>query len=175
MLISLSTNAQDRLLDYNKEISFSVGYNSNGGITALRDNNVIGVPSIYASVQIYGFYIGLSYNSGDDHSRNLGIEKYSGYRTRAYHFGYAIPICRWFKVIPIIGYSTWESGYWDGSDWAVDSEGVYNKFYADYSHKAFDYGVSLHFTIAKFINLYTNVTANNISLGAGLTLPLRKP
>lgn len=173
LLTSLSFSSYAQLdFDRNKTIDINLGYNNSGALTALRDNDVKGLSAFNIVLGCYGFYFTISANYTGDHSRNMGIDKYEGYRTRTYCIGYALPITDWFKIIPTLGIAKWESGYWNGADWYVDSEGIVNKFSPHYSNKSPDIGCILQFTIARYFNIYANVSNNNWGLGVGVSIPL---
>lgn len=163
-------NAQN-IFEYNKSFEFGLGYSRSGTFAAMRDPKVTALNSAHVYLLFYGFYIDAGGCKNKDHTRNLGIEKYDGYKNGYLHVGYAIPVCRWAKIIPNIGYFYWAKGYWDGLDYTVDSNGIVNEFYAEHTYKKFDIGVTLSATFAKYFNAYVNVTLNNISVGLGAAIP----
>lgn len=158
-------------LDRNKAISLNIGYNNSYIIGRRKQPNMHGVSGISVGISVYGIYINLAANIEGSHHSNMGVDKYPGYNTLAYHIGYTLPINDWISVTPIIGKSSWQSGYYDGSDYTVDEYGVHNKFYAEDSYNAFDYGAIINVTLFKYVNVFFNITRANIGGGIGMRLP----
>ena len=164
--------AQD-LFDYNKTFEVNIGYNSCGGFRPLIDRRIHNISGMSASLSLWGFYLGfISNTQGIDGFRDMGLDTYPGYVASTLHIGYSIPLCSWAKITPIIGWSKWANGYYDGSDWGVDSNGIYNKFHSLNQYAFLDYGLVMNFTIKKYLNLFVNISANNIGVGGGFCLPL---
>lgn len=158
-------------LDRNRAISLNIGYNNSCIIGRRKQPNMHGVSGISVGISVYGIYINLATNTEGSHQSNMGVDKYRGYNTEAYHIGYTLPITDWLSVTPIIGKSSWQSGYYDGSDYTVDEYGVHNKFYAEDSYSAFDYGAIINVTMFKYVNVFFNITHANIGGGIGMRLP----
>lgn len=156
-------------LDRNKAVSVNCGYSYIFGKKEYPEMR--GLSGANVGISIYGVYINIVGNLEGNYDSTMGVDKYNGYRTVAYHIGYTLPIAEWFSVTPIIGYSCWERGYYDGSDYYVDDYGVHNRFHAEMSYKAFDYGAIINFTALKYINIYFNITTTNIGGGIGFRLP----
>ncbi|MBO5821282.1 MAG: hypothetical protein J6R02_06775 [Alistipes sp.] len=172
VLIASSAMGQTTFLDRNKTFDINVGYIGHGtNMTKYRDG-VHNVNAVSGSLCIYGVYLDVASNSKGDHSRNLGIDQYEGYRTRSWHIGYALPVCDFIKIIPYIGASRWAEGYWDGSDWYVNEDGINNKFITTGTeYHLFDPGIVVQGTIARYINIFLNVSRCNIGAGIGISLP----
>lgn len=158
-------------LDRNKAICLNIGYNNSSSLWGKKPSYVHGVNGISVGISAYGVYVSLAMNTEGAHHSNMGVDLYDGYNTAAYHIGYTLPISDWLSITPVIGYSYWQSGYYDGSDYTVDRYGVHNKFIAEFSHSAFDYGAIVNFTLWKYVNVFFNITSNNIGGGLGARIP----
>lgn len=157
-------------LDRNKAVSLNIGYNNSCFLGKKKHPNMHGVSGMSVGISIYGVYINLAANIEGSHHSNMGVDKYQGYNTLAYHIGYTLPINDWLSVTPIIGKSDWQSGYYDGSDYTVDQYGVHNKFHAEDRYSTFDYGAIINVTIFKYVNVFFNITYANIGGGIGMRL-----
>ena len=165
--------AQRNIFEYNNTIDINLGYNNSGALRTLVDKNICGVSGMQLSLCVYGVYLDAAFNVQGNSSSNMGIGKYKGYQTWACHIGYSFPVCKWAKIIPVVGMTSWAEGYYDGSDYYVTDDGVANRFKGNgYSYKAFDYGIVFNFTISEWVNLYVNIEAHNIGGGVGLSIPL---
>lgn len=164
-----SVSAQRNIFQHNHTFDINLGYNSSGGFIPIVNDKVSGVSSMQLSLSCHGVYLDGAFNIQGDHTSNVGVDQYAGYQTYACHVGYSFPVCKWAKIIPVIGVSSWAEGYYDGSDWSVINNGIVNRFHKNYGYTAFDYGVVLNFTIAKFLNVYLNVEAHNIGGGVGVS------
>lgn len=116
--------------------------------------------AIGGSLSIYGVYADILYKS-PEHRRTIEYpNNKSGIwhgETRAItaHIGYQIPLCKYVKVTPLVGYAKTEYGYTDWWSWGVDNNGVYNNFISQYMKDDIDYGGQAVFYIP---------CANNVSL-----------
>lgn len=153
-------------VERNKAFSFNIGYNYSYGV----EGRYKGVSGMSFALSLYGVYLDFSGNVEGNHAGNMGVDKYSGYKTQALHIGYTFPISDWMRIIPVIGYSTSAIGYYDGSDFTVDENGVSNKFHASDKSVFFDYGVVVNVTIVKWLSLYANIERRNIGMGVGVYL-----
>lgn len=168
----LYSYAQTNMLQYNKCVDFNFGYNVCNGPMSLANSNVERVSGLKISGSAFGIYFDASLNVEGNHSGNTGIDNYYGYKTSSWHLGYSFPVCRWFKIIPIVGMSKYAEGYYDGSDWYITRNGISNKFKQDgFGYIAVDYGVVFNFNIYKFLNIYTSIERCNFSIGAGISIP----
>ena len=80
---------------------------------------------------VYNVYAEVQFRS-PHHSRSYDVcvwDDESSYF--AWHVGYMLPLHRKFSITPMIGMGILKTGYVDGSDWYVSSDGVYNKFLID--------------------------------------------
>lgn len=174
IFICAASSAQEsKFLARNKGVSFGIGYNNSGSFRLLKDDYITGVNGMSIYMFCWGAYLDVAFNTEGDQSGNMGIDIYDGYKTSAFHVGYAIPLCKWFRVIPVIGYSKWAEGYYDGSDYGVNGYGIVNRFYPRKHLNAVDYGVVLQFMIGKWVDIVVNVEAYNIGIGAGIIMPLK--
>lgn len=170
--VSCSVYGQ-RLIDYNKTVDFNFGYNSSSGLLPAVNSNVYPVAAMQMSLSVYGIYFDASFNVEGNHSGNTGLGQYYGNKTSSWHLGYSLPVCKWLKIIPVVGMSKWAEGYYDGSDWHLSHSGISNKFVqVGYSYNAVDFGVVFNFTVCKFINIYTNFELHNVGVGIGFSYPL---
>ena len=133
-----------------------------GGIGQTED---LGMPVFAVSTTIYGFYfdVGVCPSS---HKSDVRVDKWDDNEALMFHAGYQLPLTKWFRVIPIIGYSHCASGTTDGSNYHVTSNGIHNKFTADESFSKFDYGTASVFNI-NHINLQAAITRYSWYLGVG--------
>jgi hypothetical protein len=172
LFLCASASAQEvkdnLFLSRNKGVVGAFGYNGCGW----RFDRVDGMTVM---LNIYGVHLDYSFNGEGNNEGNTGIDIYYGYRTHAFHVGYSIPICDWFKVTPVIGYNNWQEGYYDGLDYTVDGNGIHNKFTATSYVRGFDFGLVLSAEIAKILVLYVNVERYNIGVGAGISFRTDSP
>ena len=123
-----------------KTLSFGLHF---GAIGQAQD---LGLQIIVGSVTFYNVYVDFG-GWPQAHGSDVRIDKWDEDRAYLFHAGYQVPITRWLKVTPMIGYACDETGYTDGSDWRVTDSGIHNKFHADKEVKGFDYGGQVTFAI----------------------------
>ena len=123
-----------------KKLSFGLHF---GAIGQAQD---LGLQIIVGSVTFYNVYVDFG-GWPQAHGSDVRIDKWDEDRAYLFHAGYQVPVTRWLKVTPMIGYACDETGYTDGSDWRVTDSGIHNKFHADKEVKGFDYGGQVTFAI----------------------------
>ena len=123
------------------------------------------MPVFALSTTIYGFYfdVGVCPSS---HESDVRVDKWDDNKALMFHAGYQLPLTKWLRVIPIIGYSHYASGTTDGSNYHVTSNGIHNEFTADESFSKFDYGTAAVFNM-NHINLQATITRYSWYLGVG--------
>ena len=133
-----------------------------GGIGQTED---LGMSVFALSTTIYGFYfdVGVCPSS---HESDVRVDKWDDNEALMFHSVYQLPLTKWLRVIPIIGYSHCASGTTDGSNYHVTSNGIHNEFTADESFSKFDYGTAAVFNI-NHINLQATITRYSWYLGVG--------
>lgn len=104
------------------------------------------------SISIYGLYADILYKSPQhrrtvEHPGNRSGIWYGETRAIAAHIGYQIPLCKYFKITPLVGYTKVEYGYTDWWCTRVDNYGVHNKFVPQYVKEDIDYGGQATFYI----------------------------
>ena len=117
------------------------------------------------SLTICGFYADIIFK-GASHEDDTGVDTWEDEKGIATHLGYQIPIRRWLRLIPLVGYCKVSEGETDGSDYYLDDSGVHNKFVANWSDGGVDFGgmMVLHFGV---FNIYLGGTTSSAYGGLG--------
>lgn len=162
-LIALSLNAKAQ---YSETFSFcnksySIGF-LGGAVTFPSDNYVM----LGFNTTIYGVYFdfgGFPRLNGEATS-NTGVhdDKYS----LSTHIGYQIPITKWLRIIPMIGYSMKSEGYSDTGHGSLHPGGMTTDYYETGSSNGFDYGGQLVIGI-KHLNIFGTYNKHSIYGGIG--------
>jgi len=169
----LYSNAQTNVFQYNKCVDVNFGYNACNGPMSVVNPDIKSVSGANLAISVYGIYFDASFNVEGNHSGNTGIDKYYGYKTSSWHLGYSFPVCKWFKIIPVLGQSKYAEGFYDGLDYHITNNGsISNKFNVSGDiYNKFDYGVVFNFNICKYLNIYTAIERYNFGIGVGISMP----
>ena len=98
------------------------------------------------------------------HGSDVRVEKWDDDEALTFHVGYQIPIQKWLRITPMVGYAHNATGTTNGYNWSANSNGIHNKFEAEDSFSEFDYGAQLTFNINR-INLLGTLTRYNWYVG----------
>lgn len=139
-------------LNYNKRMIVSIDYSA----LNWSQGNVAGIT---ASLNLYGVYADIGFNTQGNHSlKNDGVQR-NGYKVRSYHVGYTIPITHRFRIIPIIGYMSWQSGVYNCS-----SQGEFKPLITE---KKIDYGFKVSYEIFEAVCVSASLQRHIIGFGIG--------
>ena len=139
-LVTQAQSYKEMFSEENRKLSFGFHF---GAVGQAQD---LGLQIIMGSVTFHGVYVDFG-GWPQGHGSDVRVDKWDADRAFIFHVGYQVPIARWLKVTPMIGYACDETGYTDGSDWRVTDSGIHNKFHADKEVKGFDYGGQVTFAI----------------------------
>lgn len=117
------------------------------------------------NLSIWGIYADVFFSPAA-HTDDTGVDTWEDDQGIATHIGYQIPIRRWLRLIPVVGYCKVSEGETDGSDYYINDSGVHNAFTANWSEGGVDFGglMVLHFGI---INIYLGGTTSSAYGGVG--------
>lgn len=101
------------------------------------------------------------------HGSDVRVDKWDDDECLTFHVGYQIPIQKWVRITPIVGYTYNACGTTDGYNYSCGNNGINNKFNADYEYKEFDYGAVLTFNI-NHVNVSATLTNYNWYVGLGV-------
>lgn len=140
-----------------------------GGVAGVQDDLAIGKRGLFGvNMTAAGIYLDALINLGkSSYDYETGDE--SGVTVFSFHGGYQIPISRYIRIIPVIGYGKVSEGTSSGTEWYVDYDyDVHHKYYENYGEKWFDYGATAVINIKHF-NIYLTYTKHFIYGGIGVS------
>ena len=147
-----SSSYSQNMFEYNKTIEFGIHF----GAVDQHNGAHMGFQTLMANVAIYGVYLDVG-GWAPAHGRDVNVGKWDDEKCFAFHGGYQIPIARWLKITPMIGYYNHQYGHTNGWDWTVDNHGIKNKFNASWKSVGFDYGGQIQFNIKCSDNINFNI------------------
>ncbi len=153
-----ANNYKEIFKETNTKINFGFHF---GGIGCSDD---LGLQQILMSTTIYGVYADFG-GWPSSHGSDVRVDTWDDDKALTFHVGYQVPITKWLRVIPMVGYAYDATGTTDGYNWHTDSNGIHNKFNVDDQIKDFDYGGAVVFNMKHF-NI--QVTATRYSWYAGI-------
>ena len=130
---------------------------------------------IGASLSFYGVYIDFLL-SGPEHKTDNHVNNTLWQDDEAWslNVGYQIPILRWLRIAPIVGYAQENYGITDASTVNIavneNSGSIYHDYYPQERFHHFNYGAGLFVQIGRYVELYGVGTRYAIYGGIGLNL-----
>lgn len=143
----------------NKHIGFGVHF---GAIGQTED---LGLQVLMANLTVYGFYFdigGWPRSHGDD----VRVEEWDDDEAFMFHVGYQLPVTKWLRFVPMVGYAHDATGTTNGHHWTTSNNGINNKFEVDDKFSKFDYGLGTVFNMKHF-NIQGTVTRYSWYIGFG--------
>lgn len=147
--VSYSRTWAEVIKQENRNVAFG------GHFGAIGQAQDLGLQIYVFNLSVYGFYFDIGLYP-QDHASDVRVDVWDADQAFLCHFGYQLPISKYFTITPLIGYANDETGYTDGGQWYADDRGIHNKFVEEYSVGGFDYGaqVSVDIPISKNDNRY---------------------
>ena len=105
-----------------------------GGVIGVQDDYSYG--ALGFNMTLYGIYADFM-GWPKAHEDDVRVDKWHDKSSIAYHVGYQIPLMKYLRIIPIVGYAKVEEGTTNGWDWTVGYGGIVNKFTAEKKSKWF--------------------------------------
>ena len=129
----------------------------------------IGTKTMYGvgfNLTICGFYADMLFHPSA-HSSDVEVDEWEDEQGFSAHIGYQVPVCRWLRVIPVVGYCDVSEGTTDGSNYSISGGEIHNSYVADWRESGFDFGglMVLHF---RAVNIYLGGTVSSAYGGVGL-------
>lgn len=141
---------------------YEIGFQ--GGVIGLGKELTLAGFGINAT--IWGAYIDFLLN-GAQHASSKEVGEWRDNQGIAIHVGYQIPITRYVRIIPLVGYGEINEGITNGYKYSVDKNGIHNSYKADWRHGGFDAGGSVCVNIG-FVSFYVTGTIWSVSGGVGI-------
>lgn len=168
MLSLFSFSAKAQMFDFsNNKEDFTVGLNL--GVVGYHFDGQI--DKTYAdfgygiSVSILGIYLDFMYQSPEHKWGNkiMPIE-YNDHTALTINVGYKIPVTKWLRLTPLIGYSNVTTGITDCSTVNVEyeSHAIYHDYDVEEIYPHFNYGVGLSLKPIKWIEIGGVCTAHSV-------------
>lgn len=151
---------------YNKTIEFNVGYKTSNWITSIAQDKLL-MNGYGVSISVFGIYADLGFTEYGDYYKNHLFNNHPKYRTIDWHIGYAIPLCSWFKIIPVIGKSRLYYGRIFEPYVEIDKTNTKIPY-----NRKLDYGAILQFTVFHILNLQLEIERYNLGASIGIRIPL---
>lgn len=150
------------LLYYNNTVEVGVHFGYETRTSNYWGYN-INSPVITASIAAYGIYIDFG-GWGPSHRNDYRFDDWDDESILFGHIGYQIPLSRFIKITPMIGYYNHKIGWTDGYDWYYDYDGYKtNRFVTEYEWDSFDVGgqVQLSIPCSDIVNFNVMGTITN--------------
>ena len=136
-----------------------------GGALGLNSKITLGGGGV--SMTICGVYLDFI-GSPTKHGGSTEVKKWKDTRGVTFHAGYQVPIARWLRIIPEIGYYSVTEGTTDGSNYSVDKNGIHNKYTVKWKDSGLDYGGVLVLHLFHCFDINFAVTKNTMYGGLGV-------
>ena len=130
-------------LGLNKCMTIAAGYNN----CRFDDSNV---SQLAFSASIYGVYADVSFNVANNPTFRSKTPEDKAVSLFSVHTGYNIPLCKWFRITPVVGCV------------------MYHKTLPAAQSFKVDYGFVCSFVVAEWLNLYANLERYHVGFGAGI-------
>ena len=157
-------------------------YNIYSDFLSLKNNNRItigaavsainGVRSSAVTFNVFGAHFDYHSNTEGNHVRNLGVDNYDGYNAISWHIGYSIPITPHFSITPLVGKVNYQEGYYNGSNWGVDDNGIVNEWVSVSELADIDFGAKATLDIldAEYLGIAIFATLTAYTYSGGFEL-----
>lgn len=143
-----------------------------GGVAGLKTDYSQG--GINISFTIKGFHADwCGWGDGEDHKHDVNVGKWNSRSNMSIHFGYQIPLCKYVRIIPVIGIWSVGTTTTDGYDWTVNYNGITNKTTRSVEDKGFDFGAQVNAAYKKFY-IFAEATRYSASGGIGIEFGRRR-
>ena len=116
----------------------------------------MGLQIFMFSMSVKGFYLDFG-GWPQDHAGDVRVDTWDADKAILFHLGYTVPINKFIRLTPLVGYASNESGVTNGHNWSATSSGIHNQFEVEWSKKGFDPGCQLTINIKHF-NIYGTFT-----------------
>lgn len=149
----------------NRAVAFGMSF---GAVDQIGKH--FGAPFIGCSVTAMGVYADGGFWPRH-HAQDVRVDEWDDEQVWSFHLGYQVPLTKWLRVTPIVGYYDHKSGTTDGSNWRADGYGIHNSFDVTDHYSGVDYGgrVTLNFGM---LNVDATMTKNEWSVGVGLEIKI---
>ena len=146
-----------------------IGYNFEGNHI---DENIMDW-GYGASFSLVGFYLDFMYQHPEHAFDKISQDVHEDNTALAINFGYKIPVLRWLRITPIVGYSNETYGETDCAHMETGNNSIFNKYTALARVNHFNYGVGLSLKPFGWLELgvvatahaaYANLSVNFIGL-----------
>lgn len=171
-LVLSMTSAKAQWFDFaNNEERLTIGFNI-GAAGYGTDYQDVGFGT---SLSFYGVYIDFLL-SGPDHKYDNHVNNTLWQDDVAWsiNVGYQIPILRWLRIAPIIGYSQENYGVTDASTVNIEvsenSGSMYHDYYPMERFHSFNYGGALYVQLGRYVELYGVGTRHAVYGGIALNI-----
>ena len=152
----------ENMFKRNKAFGFGIGY------TKLNYSDDISDNAIGGFFNLYGVYLEGSFGGLGGHRNSVEVKKWDdekdGY---CIHVGYQIPLCKYFRITPIVGYTSTKIGETDGYHWSVGDGHIYNSYNTRERVSGIDYGAISSVLIENLFVVYGTITNRIFSVGIG--------
>ena len=134
---------------------------------AIGCSDDLGLQEFLVSTTIYGVYADFG-GWPSSHGSDVRVDTWDDDKAYTGHIGYQVPITKWLRVIPMVGYAYDATGTTDGHHWSYDN-GIHNKFNVDDEISGVDYGAAIVFNI-NHVNIQATATRYNWYVGIGFEI-----